>query len=199
MFFQFGKYKNLKRFSRNDDIKFIPFTDGELPISFYKICNTILILILGKSFLLYSLLLRIKYFTPLLFLVIACGETSSSSGFDAGIDPNATLEGTWNSTAYDFSQTNTINSKLDSVFSFTGPILQERYQGNGQRLRTFLGFTENYTYSRVANEIKLARNGDTMTAKIKTLTATHFAYTIEHRVMINDTLRYQFTSAQLTR
>lgn len=129
---------------------------------------------------------------------MSCTE-KDDTGFPLGVDPNSNIEGTWNSIAYDFSQTNLATQSVDSVFSFTGPILIENFQANGERLRKFLGFTESYQYSRVNDKLFLSKDGDTMVAKLVTLQASHLAYTIEHNVMVNDTLRRHFSSAQLTR
>ena len=128
----------------------------------------------------------------------SCSKTTSN-GFEDGIDPNATLEGFWKSMAYDFSLTNGVTNLVDSAFSFTGPILEETYTSDGERIRTFLGFSENYTYSRADNQLYFAKNNDTVTATITTLTSSHFAYTIERSFVLDDTLRYAYTSAQLVR
>lgn len=133
-------------------------------------------------------------------LVYSCEEPSdSNNGFIPGINPTASLEGIWNSLNYDFSQTNIATQQIDSVFSFTGPILVEDYKANGELHRKFLGFTKILVYDRVNSKINMIQGGDTIEAKIVTLSPTHFAYTIERNLVINDTARFQFTSAQLTR
>lgn len=138
------------------------------------------------------------FFIPTIFL--SCEEPSdSTNGFIPGINPTATIEGVWNSVNYDFSQKNLATNQVDSVFSFTGPILIEDYKGNGELHRKFLGFTEVFVYDRVNSKINIVQGGDTIEAKIITLSPTHFAYTIERNLVINDTSRFQFTSAQLTR
>lgn len=129
----------------------------------------------------------------------ACSKTKDNGGFPEGIDPTASLEGKWRSVAYDFTLTNGVTSKLDSAFSFTGPILEETYKANGERIRTFLGFSRNYTYSRVDNKLYFIINSDTIEATIHTLQSGHFAYTIQRSFVLNDTIRHQYTSAQLTR
>lgn len=133
-------------------------------------------------------------------MAISCAEPSDpSDGFVPGINPTSSIEGIWNSVNYDFSQKNLVNQQIDSVFSFTGPILIEDYKGNGEYHRKFLGFTEIHGYERIADRINIFQGTDTFQAKIITLSPTHFAYTIERNVVINDSTRFQFTSAQLQR
>lgn len=133
-------------------------------------------------------------------MVFSCGETDSSeNGFIPGINPTATVEGVWNSVNYDFSQKNLVSQRTDSVLSFTGPILVEDYKSNGEMHRKFLGFTEVVVYDRTHDRIFIVENNDTIEAKILTLSPTHFAYTIERNVVIDDSARFQFTSAQLIR
>lgn len=144
-----------------------------------------------------------KFLGTLLLIPIifnSCEEPSNASdGFVPGINPTSTIEGVWNSVNYDFSQKNLTTQQNDSVLSFTGPILIEDYKGNGEFHRKFLGFTEIHGYNRVNDKVNLFISGDTITAKIITLSPTHFAYTIERNIVIDDTARFQFTSAQLIR
>jgi hypothetical protein len=133
-------------------------------------------------------------------LTISCGENKDDAGgFNGVIEANASLEGSWKSVAYDFTKTDMATSEIDSLFSFTGGILQECFKDNGERVRTFLGFPESYTYTRVDNQIEFTKGNETQIAKIQTLSSTHFAYTIEHFTVENDSNKREFTSAQLVR
>lgn len=139
-------------------------------------------------------------FLIVFLLSFSCAEPSSTSdGFIPGINPTSSIEGLWNSVNYDFSQQNLNTQQVDSVFSFTGAILIEDYKANGELHRKFLGFDEVLNYTRVNSKITMVHDGDTVEAKIITLSPTHFAYTIERNLVINDTARFQFTSAQFTR